>query len=133
MKLFLQLVVCSLCALLIICSCKKEHSCEKCLEKNKPPVANAGKDTTIILPVDSILLDGSTSFDPGGKIISYQWAQVSGVASSTIDKASLSKTSAKKLAAGIYQFELTVTDDEYLSAKDTVRVTVLVTSVNLSP
>jgi len=133
MKLFLQFLVCSLSTLLIINSCKKEYSCETCGQTNKPPVANAGKDTTVNLPVDSILLDGSGSFDPEGKISSYQWAQVSGPVPSDIAKASLSKTHVKGLAAGVYQFELTVTDNENLFARDTVQVTVSAASANLSP
>src|SRR5204862_2159434 len=33
---------------------------------NQPPVANAGTDLTITLPVDAVTLDGRSSFDPDG-------------------------------------------------------------------
>jgi hypothetical protein len=41
-------------------SCKKEYSCEGCAakNKNKPPIAVAGSDQTITLPIDSVSLDG---------------------------------------------------------------------------
>ena len=65
----------------IFISCKKEYSCENCRETNKAPIANAGKDTAIILPVDSVTLDGRASSDPDGSISSYQWIKISGPAS----------------------------------------------------
>ncbi len=91
---------------------------------NRSPIASAGADQTIALPVDSVGLDGSASSDADGKIISYKWAKIAGPASSNIASASASKTTVNKLAAGVYRFELTVTDNGGLSAKDTVQVMV---------
>lgn len=54
-------------------SCKKEYSCENCLEGNKPSFVNADVDQTIVLPKDSVALDGSASTDPDGTITSYKW------------------------------------------------------------
>jgi hypothetical protein len=54
----------------------KEYSCENRKPVNQPPVANAGRDTTIKLPTDSIMLDGKASTDPGGTITSYKWAKI---------------------------------------------------------
>ena len=45
-------------------SCTKKNDCQYCAENNKWPVANAGKDTIIVSPVDNILLNGIASFDP---------------------------------------------------------------------
>ena len=42
------------------------------VEHNLPPVANAGADKTVWLPVDTITLDGANSTDDQ-KITSYQW------------------------------------------------------------
>jgi hypothetical protein len=53
-------------------SCKKEYSCQNCKDGNKPPIANAGRDTTIALRKDSVMLDGSASTDPDGTITSYK-------------------------------------------------------------
>src|SRR4030095_212916 len=109
---------------LIYVSCKKEYSCENCRETNKSPFANAGKDTIIILPIDSAMLDGSTSSDPDGTISSFQWTKILGPASFTIPNASAAKTVVKNLTAGTYQFELKVTDNGGLFAKDTVQIIV---------
>jgi len=41
-------------------------------EHNLPPVANAGADKTVWLPVETVTLDGSNSTDDQ-QIDSYQW------------------------------------------------------------
>jgi len=106
----------------IFISCKKEHSCEGCAEKNEPPIAVAGPDQVITLPTDSISLDGSGSNDPDGSISSFLWTKISGHASFIINNVPAAKAVVKNLAAGVYQFELKVTDNGGLSAKDTVQV-----------
>ena len=108
----------------IYASCRKETSCEGCDEKNKPPIAVAGPDQVITLPADSVLLDGRSSSDPDGIISSYLWTKISGPSSFTILKPSDSLTKVKTLAFGTYLFELKVTDNGGLSAKDTMRVIV---------
>jgi len=105
-------------------SCKKELSCESCIDNNKPPIALAGPDLTITLPIDSVMLDGSNSSDPDGKISAWQWTKVSGPASSTIVNATAVTTTVKHLKVGVFQFELKVTDDKGASAKDTMMITV---------
>lgn len=112
-------------ALVFSISCKKELSCKGCKDRNKPPIANAGRDTTMTLPKESTVLDGSTSIDPDGTITSYKWVKIEGPASSNIVKPDSAKTIVKVLAAGFYQFELTVTDNGGLTAKDTVQISVL--------
>src|SRR6188768_3568979 len=97
-------------------SCTKEYSCEGCYGI-KAPIAKAGKDTTIILPADSVKLDGSASYDPDGTITSYTWQKISGPSSFAIINASAAKTVVKTLTAGVYQFELKVIDNDNLSAK----------------
>lgn len=115
-------------------SCKKEYSCEGCIGGNKPPIANAGPDQTILLPTDSVTLDGSASSDPDGTISSFQWIKISGPASFTINSSAATRTVVKNLGAGTYQFELKVTDNSGLSAKDTMRVIVdAVVTTNHSP
>ena len=110
--------------LLFFMSCQKEIPCENCRSVNKPPIANAGPDQTIMLPIDSIKLDGSLSSDPDGTISSFQWTKISGPASFAIITASAAITSAKQLVMGAYQFELKVTDNGGQSAKDTMQITV---------
>ncbi len=109
--------------MLLFFSCKKEYSCEECIGNNKPPIANAGKDTTIILPVDSVMLDGSASTDDK-KIVSYQWTKISGPDTFKIIQPTAARTTVNKLVMGVFQFELKVTDAEGLFSKDTVQITV---------
>src|SRR6187431_1161764 len=94
--------------LVTICfpTCKKEHSCENCINGNQPPIAIAGPDQLITLPTDSILLDGRNSSDPDGKISGWLWTKILGPASFTIIKPNDSTTKIKALVAGTYQFEL---------------------------
>ncbi len=65
----------------VVLSCKKERSCQGCAGNNKPPLAVAGPDVVITLPMDSVLLDGSGSSDPDGTISAWLWTKVSGPAS----------------------------------------------------
>ncbi|MES2648242.1 MAG: hypothetical protein V4717_15300 [Bacteroidota bacterium] len=105
-------------------SCKKEYSCENCLVRNQPPIANAGSDTSIVLPVDSILLDGTLSFDADDGIASYKWIKIAGPDTFYIINDSHVTSSVNQLVKAIYHFELTVTDKSGLSSKDTVQVAV---------
>jgi hypothetical protein len=106
-------------------SCKKETSCESCIAANKHPIANAGANQAIILPTDSVLLDGSASLDPDGTINEWKWTKLSGPPSSPFYDSRQSKPIVKKLQAGIYHFELMVKDNGGLSSIDTVQITVI--------
>ncbi len=91
---------------------------------NRPPVANAGNDTTIQLHMNlAMTLDGSKSIDPDNNIKNYAWRQISGPPASNISKPNNIKTEVSDLLQGIYQFELTVTDSGGLFSKDTMQVT----------
>ena len=96
-------------AALMMYSCKKEISCEGCINGNKPPIAVAGSDQVIGLPMDSIALDGSASRDPDGTIAQWLWKKISGPASFQIIAASSVRSGVKDLEAGTYQFELKIT------------------------
>src|SRR5579871_4831036 len=91
---------------------------------NQPPIANAGANQAITLPLDSATLDGSASVDPDGTISSYSWAQLSGPSSGTIVSSSTAKTIVHNLVQGTYTYVLTVTDNRGASSSDTVTVTV---------
>ncbi len=121
-KIFLPSLILLITGTGIFFSCKKELSCEGCKENNKPPIAIAGPDQVITLPTDSVLLDGRSSSDPDGTISEWLWKKISGPASFNIIKPSDSITKVKALVVGVYQFELKVTDNGGLSAKDTVQV-----------
>ena len=53
---------------------------------NKPPVANAGPDQTILVFTNytSVLLNGSGSHDSSGRAIQYLWRQISGPENSSL-------------------------------------------------
>jgi hypothetical protein len=129
-SLKISIVLFSLGVILILnSSCQKEIKCENCVVNppagaNKSPIANAGPDQTIFFPIDSVILDGSSSFDPDGAIRSFEWIKISGPASFAINNAAIARTVVKNLAAGAYQFELKVTDNGGLAAKDTLQVMV---------
>jgi PKD repeat protein len=89
-----------------------------------PPVANAGSSSTITLPTNSINLNGSLSSDPDGTIVSYSWTQISGPSSATILGGTLATATATNMVAGVYTFQLTVTDNSGASASASVKITV---------
>jgi hypothetical protein len=91
---------------------------------NVLPVANAGADQTIELPLNSVALNGASSSDADGSIVGYQWKQVSGPSTSVISTPNSMTTTAGNLVLGTYQFQLLVTDDSSGIAKDTVRIIV---------
>jgi parallel beta-helix repeat protein len=95
------------------------------------PVADAGSNITITLPVNTISLAGSGS-DPDGTIANYTWAKISGPASYNIVNSSSPITDVSGLVQGIYKFELKVTDNKGAIGKDTVQVTVNA-AANISP
>lgn len=91
---------------------------------NIKPEANAGVDISIILPIDSILLDASKSVDSDGSLISFSWRQISGPNSSVIENNISIVTSVDQLIPGSYLFELLVTDNELSIDFDTIQVIV---------
>ncbi|MGL5359602.1 MAG: PKD domain-containing protein, partial [Shewanella sp.] len=101
---------------------------------NKPPIANAGKDHSVTGPVE-LILDGSASRDPENGQLSYHWQQVSG------PKANLEATDQAQALLSLTQvtsdsqmvFELTVTDDQQLTATDTVTVVNKAPAPNQAP
>ncbi len=94
-------------------------------QPNRPPVANAGADQTITLPVNIITLDGSGSTDPDNNITAYSWTKLSGPTSYNIANTNAVQTPVTNLVQGIYKFELKVTDAGSLFAKDTMQVIVM--------
>jgi CubicO group peptidase (beta-lactamase class C family) len=90
---------------------------------NVAPVAQAGTDQTIELPVDTAQLQGSATDDGAASSLTYSWAVNSGPGTVTFGSANAAATSAKFSAAGAYVLRLTVSDGS-LSATDDVAVTV---------
>jgi hypothetical protein len=116
-----------------IFSCAKDLSYEESGGLKAAPVAAAGKDQVVVLPKDSAYLDGSGSYDNNGSITNYSWTKLSGPANSITTTASSKTTWIKKLTEGSYVFELTVTNNLKLSAKDTIIVFVDKTKISRPP
>ena len=90
---------------------------------NIPPVADAGLDQTITLPVNIVTLSGSGS-DADGTIASYNWTKISGPSGSTIVNPATAATDVTGLVQGVYQFQLSVTDNNGATATDVISITV---------
>ncbi len=91
---------------------------------NQSPIANAGPDISMTLPLNSTNLNGGSSSDPDGIIVSYAWSKISGPATFAIANANAAATGLSNLVQGTYTFRLTVTDNSGATATDDVNVTV---------
>ena len=92
---------------------------------NKRPRAMTTYDsTTVKLPVQNTLVEGSSSYDSDGSITSYNWSYVSGPSSYKILSPDSANTVISNLTQGSYQFALEVTDDD--SAADKKIITIIV-------
>uniref|UniRef100_A0AAY5EMS3 PKD/Chitinase domain-containing protein n=1 Tax=Electrophorus electricus TaxID=8005 RepID=A0AAY5EMS3_ELEEL len=92
-------------------------------ENNKPPMADAGPDKELTLPVDHTTLDGKKSSDDQ-KIVAYHWEQTDGPDGVKMENADIEVATVTGLRVGKYIFTLTVTDERDLQSSDTVTVTV---------
>ncbi len=90
---------------------------------NLIPTAVAGPDQTGEVN-DTIVLDGSGSTDPEGAALQFEWSQEEGPAPVTLNMPSSRQPVFQPIVPGIYQFRLTVSDGENLSAPDYVTVTI---------
>jgi hypothetical protein len=90
---------------------------------NQSPIANAGNDQNIVLPVNTTTLTGSGT-DSDGSIGSYEWTEISGNSCTISNPDSATTTINGLTSAGNYQFQLTVTDNQGATGKDTVLVSV---------
>ncbi len=96
---------------------------------NKAPVAHAGADTSILLPVNNVTVIGNGK-DSDGVIASYQWKKVAGPPLSMVVNPNNAITAINNLEEGIYQFELTVTDNLGATGKDTLVIKVIQPSLS---
>lgn len=110
---------------IIVClsGCIKHYQCKTC--GNKSPIPEAGNDTSISLPVNSIILDGSASYDPDGTVVSYHWSKRTGPPSFQLPQPNIVKTEVTDLTEGEYLFQLEVIDNSGQLAKDLIAVRVL--------
>lgn len=92
--------------------------------ENKAPIANAGRDQAVT-GEKSVVLDGTSSYDPERDELTYSWTQTAGnkvaLTNATSAKAEVIVPEVEEKTS--YTFELIVTDEKGLSAKDTVIIT----------
>ncbi|HWV69312.1 PKD domain-containing protein, partial [Chitinophaga sp.] len=100
---------------------------------NKPPVASAGKNIQVQLPVNTATLNGSSSTDADGQIVSWLWQKTTGPAGGDLATAGAAQSAVNNLAAGTYTYQLTVTDNNNATATATVSILVLAAAPNQSP
>jgi len=97
----------------------------KTVDPNSPniaPIAITSSDVSLILPSNSSTVNGSSSVDPDGTILSYSWRKILGPQIYNIVSPNSASTLINNLVEGIYQFELTVTDNNGATGKDTVLI-----------
>lgn len=93
------------------------------------PVAKAGADTTVLLPRDSVTLNGSASYNPGGGALVYKWSEISGPSAGIFAADTNPVPVFKSLVKGTYKIALTVTNTQGHSSADTLLVVVSNVSV----
>lgn len=91
---------------------------------NQDPIANAGNDITLALPLTTTVLNGSASRDPNDVIVKYEWTKTTGPAGFTIQKPNYPVSNLTDLQYGSYTFQLKVTDQFGMVKTDEVNVTV---------
>ena len=95
------------------------------------PICKAGDDFTSAN--STVYLSGAGSYDPDGKIVSYQWTQIAGPVTATFIDGTTPFPTISKLVTGNYKFKLVVTDNLGKPAADTVAVSISTGSVVLVP
>ncbi len=93
------------------------------VKENNPPVADAGIDIEVLFPVNTAVLVGG-GWDEDGAVETYQWRQLSGPSEALFNEPGEARTTVSNLTTGIYQIEITVTDDKGAIAADTVTIKV---------
>jgi hypothetical protein len=100
---------------------------------NQPPIADAGPDQ-VVDEARTVTLSGLNSHDPDDGIVQFQWRQIQGdpvVLSAPDQETTTFTTPDVDMAGQSLVFELTVTDAEGATAKDTCIVNV--TWINEAP
>ena len=98
------------------------------LTVNIAPIANAGPDLSITLPLSTATVSG-TGTDVDGTIASYTWTKISGPAAGTITNPAAAATTITGLTGGVYRYELRVTDNNGATGRDTMQLVVFAQNI----
>ena len=96
-----------------------------------PPVADAGANVSATISSTSVSLDGSGTYEPSGKTVTYAWSQIYGPTQLSFTTSSSVSPQVSNLSMGVYKCLLTVSDGTYTS-KDEVQI-IVSESGNLDP
>jgi len=103
---------------------------------NAAPIADAGADQTVGAGA-SVSLNGSASTDPDGSVVGYVWTQTGGTPVALGNANTVTPSFSAPASADTLVFQLTVTDNDGVSASDGVSITVSVPvptpSTNIPP
>lgn len=88
------------------------------------PLANAGEDFKVVLPMNSATLDGSASTESGGNPLTFNWSQNFGPTAVSFSDPAAIQPAIDGLVEGMYSFRLTVTNPDLRSDFDDVLVMV---------
>ena len=94
------------------------------------PLADAGENTTVVLPETSVTLDGSGTTYEGTENIQYGWSQLYGPSTISFDNPNIVNPTLSNLADGVYKVKLIVTTGSY-SDSDEIFIIVSDTGNNL--
>jgi gliding motility-associated-like protein len=89
--------------------------------ENQQPLAQAGPDIRVVENSGEVAIQG-VGTDPDGSIVSFLWSQIDGPTGVIVSDPSASLLRMNGLEPGVYEFELTVTDNEGLTGSDRVLV-----------
>jgi hypothetical protein len=88
------------------------------------PVVNAGRDTTLFQPANSIMLQGQATPTGGNSIKSYYWTKIKGSKFGIIDRPYSATTNFYNLATGTYYLQLTASQSNRVVGVDTIIINV---------
>jgi chitinase len=96
------------------------------VNRNSPPVANAGPDQGPINTGQTVQLNGAGSTDPDGNPLTYRWTQISGPAATLLNPTSITPSFVAPNVSGTQNlvFQLIVNDGTVDSVADTVVIAV---------
>lgn len=83
-----------------------------------PPIADAGTNVSATTSVSSVTLDGSGTYVPTGKTVTYAWSQLYGPTPLTFTASSSISPQVSNFAIGVYKCLLTVSDGTYTSTDE---------------
>jgi hypothetical protein len=96
------------------------------LDSTPPPEVGAPSYIQVLLPKDFCMIYTSYSLRDGQTSSSFKWnwKKIAGPTTFTIDNPNTPDTKVSNLVKGVYEFEISMTDERGQTAKDTTTVTV---------